>query len=866
MSRRHNIDLEQKMQVINHLINYAQGRNYSNKLIEELRKITNQGNVQCTNNLEQLHRELKGLPKDLSVRFQLILSMVNAEGLINQLNYYTEDLKVALDERVLDSQYRDMVWRRIIDLCNFVKNNIISYIQSQLQQYPSLLRNFNNALSQVSNLWFQACLGGKLQQLFQQYIDCIQQHYVQNLNKFGYDENLLEFVQNHTGIPVSIIQHKPITRITVEFEDGGHEAVEIIELLYSLLPFTLYRRDNEYYIFMPRGEDIEEFSLLDTAGMIIPRKIKLRRISSNPISLPWRNRSIVFMINKDAVNPGNQQRPFFYACSLGFVPITMKNRCDNKGCPRRSYCYDSESNTFKYLIRIDDSYMRVYNISLSANKDVRSAQSNPIFIIPAIINGNVIRGVEMSIDRVFAILYIDRIVFTPRERYQALFIREPELPIRIRIKNRLYKLGLELHDSKAFVIRFNTEFIKWIVKDVLKNNVHVRNYVCLKYLASQSKEEFIYDKVLNAADELLNGKSCDLNDDGFNNFGVKVFAHTLAHALLTLMSAKLQVEPSRVLDYYYRITEDYVEVYVYELGDGGLGLIERETLGGVFPNLDLFNEVLRYVENIHSRCEKKLSEQVRYGNLYVNNYISNDALRNLWNRYVWNAYNNHKIIINAQTLRVRVWDLVKKQTVNSDDAQDFLMNVPVCMDACNYCVMLERGCSEPINQLITTSRSLLYHVLKELGNLISNSQSTMNNVLSKPSRDRLDLFLKLLGSASRSIKVMTYVIDDYMADKLVELKSKNPNLNIRVIVDRKKIGENMDIKNKLINNGIEVRELDNLHAKVYIIDDALVLEGSMNLTMKGLTENTENIELKTNPTEVKQFVENFEKAWESASQ
>jgi hypothetical protein len=793
-----------------------------------------------------------------------------AKALINQLNKYTTDLKVALDERIMDPQYRDTIWSRIISLCNFIKDKIINEIINYYQSRKDLrfINDFNDALKYVNNSWFQACWGGNLQQLFQQYIDCLQQRYVQNLNKFSYDENLLEFVQNRTGIPVSIIQHKPITRIAVEFEGGGHETVEIIELLYSLLPFTLYRRDNEYYIFMPRGEDIEEFSLLDTAGMIIPRKIKLRRISSNPISLPWRNRSIVFMINKDAVNPENQQGPFFYACSLGFVPITMENRCDNKGCPRRSYCYDSnsKSNPFKYLIPINDSYMRVYNISLSTNKDVRSAQSNPILMIPAIIDGNVVRGVEMSIDRVFAMLYIDKVVFTPRERYQALFIREPELPIRIRVKNRLYKLGLELHDSKAFVIRFNTELIKWIVKDVLKNNVHVRNYVCLKYLASQSKEEFIYDKVLNAADELLNGKSCDLNDDGFNNFGVKVFAHTLAHALLTLMSAKLQVEPSRVLDYYYRIAEDYVEVYVYELGDGGLGLIERETLGDIFPNLDLFNEVLRYVETIHSKCVNKLSKQIQDGNSYVNNYISSNELRNLWNRYVWNAYNNHKIIINAQTLRVRVWDLVKKQTVNSDDAQDFLMNVPVCMDACNYCVMLERGCSEPINQLITTSRSLLYHVLKELGNLISSSQSIMNNVLSKPSRDRLDLFLKLLGSASRSIKVMTYVIDDYMADKLVELKSKNPNLNIRVIVDRKKIGENMDIKNKLINNGIEVRELDNLHAKVYIIDDALVLEGSMNLTMKGLTENTENIELKTNPTEVKQFVENFEKVWESASQ
>jgi phosphatidylserine/phosphatidylglycerophosphate/cardiolipin synthase-like enzyme len=86
-----------------------------------------------------------------------------------------------------------------------------------------------------------------------------------------------------------------------------------------------------------------------------------------------------------------------------------------------------------------------------------------------------------------------------------------------------------------------------------------------------------------------------------------------------------------------------------------------------------------------------------------------------------------------------------------------------------------------------------------------------------------------------------------------------------VIIDRRKLNESETIKSKLVGNGIEVKSLDNLHAKVYIIDDALVLEGSMNLTVKGLVENTENIELKTNPLDVYQFVENFDEAWKNAS-
>jgi phosphatidylserine/phosphatidylglycerophosphate/cardiolipin synthase-like enzyme len=151
-----------------------------------------------------------------------------------------------------------------------------------------------------------------------------------------------------------------------------------------------------------------------------------------------------------------------------------------------------------------------------------------------------------------------------------------------------------------------------------------------------------------------------------------------------------------------------------------------------------------------------------------------------------------------------------------------------------------------------------------LKKLVDDTQRDVNGTLLNPSRDRLDLFLKLLGLATRSIKIMTYVIDDHMADRLIEIKG-NRNLSVKVIIDRRKLNESETVKSKLVGNGIEVKSLDNLHAKVYIIDDALVLEGSMNLTVKGLVENTENIELKTNPLDVYQFVENFDEAWKNAS-
>jgi hypothetical protein len=870
MSR--NVSIDYKRKVISELINFAaKNGGFSHELINELSKIVAQTDIQNTTlcsegNLKKLRRDLKLLPLKFNEKLQLFMFMYLKDKGVEEsrkLKEYSERLKTFSDERLLDPQYRNALESEFSNVCDYIKS-IINNIKSAMPEVE--VDRFTEALNVVMKdiAWFDACLKNTLPQLFQNYVNCIQMLHFQGLRSLT-DENILEYVQNYTSIPANVIQHKPVKYMILEFEGSNSEKIpmEAIELLYSLSPFMPIKKDKDYFIFIPQkgyvqGEEYPE------AKIIVPSRIKLSKVSGGDIRFSWRKKgseqpSIVFMINDKAINA--RQGASVYVCTLGFVPITTSAECENYGCPLRDRCFDSRSQRFRYLAQINDSYMRIYNINLSINKNAYLVQSKPFLINPIIINSGVERGVEMSIDDAWVLLSIDKAIFVPRERYRWLFIREPELPIRI----KGYKLGLKLHGSKALVLRFNKNILKKIIGNVLKENEQVRNYICLKYEVFRRRKEYLYETILDVADKLLENNKCASVSDDLINYGLKVFAHTLAHVLLTLLSAKLQVEPSRTLDYYYNVENDeYVIVAVYEIGEGGLGLLERETLNSVFPRLNIVDELLNYVKIIHNKCEDRISNQISLGASHINRAIDNQELKNIWDKYVYNAYYKNNIIINAQTLRIPVWNLVSSNKVSSDDAHDFLVNVPICMDACNYCVMLEKGCSEPLYQLVTTSRFLLYHVLSELKKLIDDTQMVMNNILLSPSRDRLDLFQKLLGLATRSIKIVTYVIDDYMADRLIEIK-RNRNLSVKVIIDKRRLEVIKNIKNKLTTHGIEVKALDNLHAKIYIIDDALVLEGSMNLTEKGLTENMENIELKTNPLDVYRFVEHFDEAWKNAS-
>jgi hypothetical protein len=870
MSNRKLHEWEAKEEILKELIQYGKGKNDYKDIIEILERIITNSNKQCDIDYHKLKEELQLFAQQFSHKFDFIIYIAHqsdinkAKETIQKLNIMFNKLSKISDERMVETDYRNSVKRHLDEICSMVwqifENARKHFKKRQNTSMLNTLDTFINELTK-KNRWFDACINNNLETLFNKFADCVISNYIDKMRNI-LEENLIEFVHNRSNIPVNIIQHKPVKYLRVTFGDDKSDgfSVEIVELLYSLAPFVLYKRDNRYYIFIPEKRNVEG-EYLPEAKILVPYKIRLLPITSKDISYYWydkhRNRkSLKFQINENAIY-ASSSKPV-YVCSLGFLPLTMQPICDNYDCPLRGKCYDPQSNKFNYLKEINDSYMRIFNVVLETEKNVHILQSTPILKLFILDGSKIQEAVTISLDILSVLLSIDKVIFQPREKYSYKFIREPSLKIRI----NGYKLGLRLFNTKALTVRLNKNILEKIIKEILINNKQIVNYICLKYRAFNKKDKFIYEKLLESADYILNGNGCNV-DDKLMDYAVNVFAHTFAHLLLSFIASKFQVEPLRILDYYYEIDENYVTVLVYELGEGGLGLLERQTLHEISSRRQIMEQILDYIKHIHNTCENKISKIIQIGNSYVNSNVISKDVKQIWEKYISNAYTNFGITLNAQTLRLPIWDLIFKDKLDPETAHELLSVTPVCMDGCNYCVLLERGCFKPLDQLITTSRSLFHDVFTKLYDNIEKSLKKFNEILSRPSNERAELFFDFLRLASRSIKVVTYVIDKYAAERLAELKASN-NVDIMVVTDSKSLSG--DISHLLTASGIQIRTMPNIHAKIYIVDDAIALTGSANLTKKALAENYENIELKTNPDEVKRLADNFVEIWNNARQ
>jgi len=865
MSNRKLREWKTKEEILKELIRYGKERNDYNDIMEKLERIIANSNVQCNVNYHELKKELQSFVSQFSSKFQLIIYLAyqnNSGEIIQKLNIMFNKLSKISDERMIETNYRDNIKRYLDEIC-YTLHQILEnfYKHFDNKQYHSFLSEVDKFINDLAkeNKWFDSCINNNLETLFNKYADCIISNYINNM-KIIFEDNLIEFVQNKSNVPVNIIQHKPVKYLRVIFGDNENDSfsVEIVELLYSLAPFTLYKRDNRYYIFIPEKRNIDG-EYLPEAKILVPYRIRLLPITSNNISYYWYRsdrKSLKFQINETAIYVSSGKP--VYVCSLGFLPLTMESTCGNYDCPIRSKCYDPQLNKFNYLKELNDSYMRIFNVVLETEKNVHILQSNPILKFFVLEGSKIREAITISLDVLSVLLSIDKVIFQPREKYSYKFIREPSLKIRI----NGYKLGLRLFNTKALTIRFNKNILEEIIRETLTNNKQIVNYICLKYRAYDKNDKYLYEKILESANYILDGNNCDI-DNKLIEYAIENFAHTFAHVLLSFIASKLQVEPSRILDYYYEIDENYVTVLVYELGEGGLGLLERETLQGAFIQWQILEQILDYINHIHNSCENKISKIIQIGNLYVNSNTISEEVKQIWKKYIDYAYTKFRITLNAQTLRIPIWRLIFENKLDTETAQELLSATPVCMDACNYCVLLERGCSKPLDQLITTSRSLLHDVFNKLYDNIENSFKKFNEIISRPSDKRAELFFDFLQLASKSIKAVTYVIDKHMAERLAELKASK-NVDMMVVTDSESLSRN--IRQLLTASGIQVRTMPNVHAKIYIVDDAIALIGSANLTKKALAENYENIELKTKPDEVKRLVDNFVEIWNNARQ
>lgn len=128
--------------------------------------------------------------------------------------------------------------------------------------------------------------------------------------------------------------------------------------------------------------------------------------------------------------------------------------------------------------------------------------------------------------------------------------------------------------------------------------------------------------------------------------------------------------------------------------------------------------------------------------------------------------------------------------------------------------------------------------------------------------------MELWQQAEESIYIVTFLFGHWEAmDLLVSLKDK---LKIILIVDHKVSGQSQSLARNLAKKGLEVRKVKvswgHMHSKYQIIDQRILLAGSLNISSDADRINHEFMIETEDPELVAPFVSNFKKLLRNSEQ
>jgi len=127
-----------------------------------------------------------------------------------------------------------------------------------------------------------------------------------------------------------------------------------------------------------------------------------------------------------------------------------------------------------------------------------------------------------------------------------------------------------------------------------------------------------------------------------------------------------------------------------------------------------------------------------------------------------------------------------------------------------------------------------------------------------------DAILTTLRRVNHSIYFMTFSFtSDRIGDYLISMKNE---LDIRGVFEERQVKSQKQYTEyyKMIDNNMNVRldgNKNNMHHKVFIIDNNTVITGSYNPTASGDKRNDENILIIHDPRIAKEYLEEFERVW-----
>ena len=122
-------------------------------------------------------------------------------------------------------------------------------------------------------------------------------------------------------------------------------------------------------------------------------------------------------------------------------------------------------------------------------------------------------------------------------------------------------------------------------------------------------------------------------------------------------------------------------------------------------------------------------------------------------------------------------------------------------------------------------------------------------------------FIELIKNSKTNIRATSPYIKENICNKIVDAKNKETNFKLITSFKIKHIhNRSLDIAGleTLINNNSTVKNITNLHSKIYVFDDKLAVISSSNLTNGGLLKNYEYGILLNEKKIVHEIIDDFE--------
>lgn len=194
-----------------------------------------------------------------------------------------------------------------------------------------------------------------------------------------------------------------------------------------------------------------------------------------------------------------------------------------------------------------------------------------------------------------------------------------------------------------------------------------------------------------------------------------------------------------------------------------------------------------------------------------------------------------------------------------DLMDDLLSRGPYCWDGCQLCVMLERGCNyPPFDQPFLVTSRLTADIIGVLKQMVDSPTQVF------PLKVGVDKeFLRYLSAARHTIDLISPWLSPDVARMLIE-KSKENNLYIRIITTKNIVNKAHEESLRILreaDNRVNTRTSQQLHAKGMLVDGVMVLTGSFNFTISGMTSNVENLMVDFSLQGTKSFKREFDAMW-----